>query len=96
MYSYPIKYKINFLKVTLIVICISLSCTVVTPALSSDQPVQYNIEDFEDIVDVTQLNDNIAVNDPTVELPSTFDNATKTGSRLSPETANDYIFESHL
>ncbi len=56
------KTKINFLKVTLIVICVSLSCTVVTPALSSDQPVQYNIEDFEDIVDVTQLNDNILVN----------------------------------
>lgn len=43
---------------------------------------------------VTQLNANIGANDPTVELPSTFDTATKTGSRLSTETANDYIFES--
>jgi len=43
---------------------------------------------------VEQLNANRGTNDPTVELPATFDGITKTGSRLDPNTSNDYIFES--
>lgn len=43
---------------------------------------------------VTQLNADKSDDDPTVELPSTFDVTTKTGSRLETNTANDYIFES--
>lgn len=42
----------------------------------------------------TQLNEDKSTKDPTVELPTPFDLATKTGSRLSKNTANDYIFES--
>ena len=53
--------KMNVFKAILIAIWISLSCTVVTPALA-DQPVQYNIEHLEDIVDVTQINNRILVN----------------------------------
>ena len=55
------KTKINFLKVVLIAICTSLICAVVIPAWS-DQPVQYNIEHLEDIVDITQINNLILVN----------------------------------
>ncbi len=43
---------------------------------------------------VTQLNSNRGAGDPIVELPSVFDGVTKTGSRLSKNSANDYIFES--
>lgn len=43
---------------------------------------------------VGQLNKNRGVNDPIAELPSIFNGITKTGSRLSKNSANDYIFES--
>lgn len=43
---------------------------------------------------VEQLNLNKGTRDPTVELPTPFDGITKTGSRLDPNTSNDYIFES--
>ena len=49
----------------------------------------------EALVKITsQLNADKSTNDPIVELPSTFDLETKTGSRLSTKTSNDYIFES--
>ena len=40
------------------------------------------------------LNENRGTQDPTVEIPEPFDTETKTGSRLSIASANDYIFES--
>ena len=40
------------------------------------------------------LNANRGAKDPLVEIPATFDNATKTGNMLDSNTANDYIFES--
>jgi len=43
---------------------------------------------------ITQLDANRGANDPIIEIPATFDGTTKTGSRLSTETSNDYIFES--
>lgn len=53
--------------------------------ISGDQALRTSVE---------QLNLNQAVDDPIVELPVTFDGVTKTGSRLDPNTSNDYIFES--
>ena len=53
--------KISLFKSTLIAIAINLSIIVATPALA-DPPIKYNIEDLEDIVDVTQLNKRILVN----------------------------------
>ena len=45
----------------LIAISISLIFLLFTPALA-DQPIQYDIEDVEDIVDITHLNNRILVN----------------------------------
>jgi len=41
---------------------------------------------------VNDLNQNKAVNDPTIEIP-TFDPATKTGNRLDTNTSNNYFFD---
>jgi len=61
MYRYIIKSKIDIFKILLIAISMNLSCIVVTPSVA-DQPVQYTIEEFGNIVDITQLNNRIMVN----------------------------------
>ena len=52
--------KMNVIKTILLAICINLNGVVAIPAWS-DQPVPYNIEHLEDIVDIAQLNNRILV-----------------------------------
>jgi len=61
MSRYIIKDKIDISKVMLRAISISLIFLLFTPALA-EQLIQYNIEDVEDIVDITHLNNRILVN----------------------------------
>ena len=55
------KYKINISNVMLIALSISLIFLSFAPALA-DQPIQHYIEDGEDIVNITHLNNRILVN----------------------------------
>lgn len=52
--------RMKFFKAILIAICINLNCSAVIPVWS-DQPIQYNVENLDDIVDINQLNNRILV-----------------------------------
>ena len=42
---------------------------------------------------ISDINQNKAAKDPTIEIPSTFDTVTKTGNDLDENTSNNYFFD---